>query len=144
VLLAQLYKDCLRLVYHVATEVCGCVCRSARPWSFVRPACFLPGRGLACVVTDVSLSRAGVQHKTVDPQQVRRLVKQQFFLHAHETDANKIAVLKKNAMSALTNYVMHISVGYVARGALSRPRRPNALPTTFFVCSCFGACTHFH
>ena len=53
-----------------------------------------------------------LQHKTVDAQQVRRLVKQQFFLHAHETDENKIAKLKKNAMSALTNYVMHISVGY--------------------------------
>lgn len=53
------------------------------------------------------------QHKTVDTQQVRRLVKQQFFLHANETDETKIAKLKKNAMSALTNYVMHISVGCV-------------------------------
>ena len=65
-----MYKDCLRLVYHVATE-----------------------------------------HKTIDPQQVRRLVKQQFQMHAHETDSGKIAMLKKNAMSALTNYVMHISAG---------------------------------
>jgi len=55
----RLYKDCLRLVFHVASE-----------------------------------------HKTVDAQQVRRLVKQQFFLHAHETDETKIAKLKKNAMSA--------------------------------------------
>lgn len=56
---------------------------------------------------------------------MRRLVKQQFFLHAHETDANKIANLKKNAMSALTNYVMHISVGYASKSLLEpNPHEP--------------------
>ena len=65
-------------------------------------------------------SRRALQHKTVDAQQVRRLVKQQFFLHAHETDETKIAKLKKNAMSALTNYVMHISVGYACPAPVRR------------------------
>jgi hypothetical protein len=138
----QLYKDCLRLVYHVATEVRGCVCESRLNSAVVpvSPLCPSPGhmlvfspmvspscdgaRKFSAVLrsfrlTDLSASfeLSNLQHKSIDPQQVRQLVKQQFFLHAHETDANKIANLKRNAMSALTNYVMHISVGYVPRSS---------------------------
>lgn len=59
---------------------------------------------------DAELRRAALlQHKSVDAQQVRRLVRQQFMQNAHVTDPEKLSSLKGNAMSALTNYVMHIS-----------------------------------
>ena len=55
------------------------------------------------------LGPSAVQNKRVDQQQVILMVRQQFMLNAHVTNPEKLSTLKGNAMSALTNYVMHIA-----------------------------------
>jgi uncharacterized alpha/beta hydrolase family protein len=48
----------------------------------------------------------------VNVPEVKKLVKQQFFLNANVTDAQKLSELKNKALNALTNYVMYISQRY--------------------------------
>jgi hypothetical protein len=50
-----------------------------------------------------------MQHKNVNYNQVRSVLKQQFMLNKYETDPKKLEELKSAALRALTNYVMHIS-----------------------------------
>jgi len=55
------------------------------------------------------VKHVGHEHKRMDQQQVILMVRQQFMLNAHVTNPEKLSTLKGNAMSALTNYVMHIA-----------------------------------
>lgn len=129
----QLYKDCLRLVYHVAEDVslpspspcelsaCGGGVEAKRASQRHTPPCKFSARqkeyACACCWLHVSammfrlhlLTSPPRQHKNVNPNQVKAIVKQQFLMNAVVTDHKKLEDLKNAAMRALTNYVMHLS-----------------------------------
>ncbi|EKX54400.1 hypothetical protein GUITHDRAFT_46290, partial [Guillardia theta CCMP2712] len=55
------------------------------------------------------LQHISATHRSVDARQVKVLVKNEFKKNAFVTDQSKLDNLKKNALQAVTNYVMHIS-----------------------------------
>lgn len=97
---SQLYRDCLRLSYHIAGNVRNLITYFI--FFFLLFIFYI----LTLLTSFHFFLLLFTSFQSPKGLQIKKLIKNEFLKNKNELDSNKVEILKGNAIRALTNYLM--------------------------------------